>query len=347
MIGREKWQWAGCIALALVVNVTLAEAPDAQATQPAKPPTLAVLNFQSNLAEPPNSGELIAEITSVRLGAIGDIRVVERQDIEKIIAEQKLSLAGLVSESEAIKVGKLLGAQLLLTGRVTSIGQNTYTICRVISSETSQVKGLVVSFPQNATMETMLDKTVSELANALPGFIDALVPKDQRGPSDVAVLKTLMKAKAMPTLAVVISEQHRGQPMVDPAAETEFKYLLTQIGMTPVALAPATVVEVMHNSSNYPRLSQLLAGTRYLIVGEGFSEPAGAVQGLVISLARLEVNVIDLETGKILFSDRVQTRTPDLAEYLAAKTSLQKAGRELAMRLLPKLIERLPPAPAP
>ena len=36
-------------------------------------------------------------------------------------------------------------------------------------------------------------------------------------------------------------------------------------------------------------------------------------------------------------------RAPDLSEHLAGKTALQKAGRILAMKMLPKLIREFPP----
>ena len=45
-----------------------------------------------------------------------------------------------------------------------------------------------------------------------------------------------------------------------------------------------------------------------------------------------------------LIADRETGRAPDLSEHLAGKTALQKAGRTLAMRMLPKLIKQLPKA---
>ena len=87
------------------------------------------------------------------------------------------------------------------------------------------------------------------------------------------------------------------------------------------------------------RLSRLLAGTRYLICGEAFSERGGTIHGLVVGVGRVELQIIDLQTGKILIADRETGRAPDLSEHLAGKTALQKAGRKLAMRMLPKLIK--------
>lgn len=316
-----------------------------KAKKPVRPPTLAVLEFQSDLKEPADSGRIISEILSARLSAVGAVTVVEREDIAKILAEHKLTLSGLVSDREAVKVGKLLGAQLLLTGRIATIGTNRYMICRVISAETSQVKGFALDFDANAALNDLLKKTTSKLSESLPGLIEVLIPKKKRGPTDVTILKKLLKGKAVPAVAVVIAEQHRGRPIIDPAVETEFKMLLTRIGIKPTALTAETARNVASNVNNYARVSQLLAGTRYLICGEAFSEPGGTVHGLSVGLARAEIQIIDLKSGKILFADRGKARAPDLAEHLAAKTALQKVGRKLAVKLLPKLIRQLPDAP--
>jgi hypothetical protein len=49
------------------------------------------------------------------------IRVIERAQMQDILTEQRLSLSGRVDESTALEVGKLLGAQYVIHGQVTSI----------------------------------------------------------------------------------------------------------------------------------------------------------------------------------------------------------------------------------
>lgn len=71
------------------------------------------------------------------------------------------------------------------------------------------------------------------------------------------------------------------------------------------------------------------------------------MHGLTVCAARVEVQIIDLQTGKVILADSQTGRAPDLSEHLAAKTALQKAGHEAAMRVLPKLFKRFAPAPKP
>jgi len=337
------------LALMLAAGRDVAQSPPAATRPTAAPqtPTVAVLTFKSNLKAPPEAGQMTADVLSARLCVVEGLRVVERQEIQQILGEQKLTLAGLVSPAEAVKAGKLLGAQLLLTGRVTSTGSGIYVICKAIHSETGQMKGFFLSLPQNISFLDLVDKTAVKLIGSLPNWARELIPPEKRGPAPAEVLKKLLAGKTAPPLAVVIAEQHIGPRVIDPAVETEFKALLTSAGVRPLELSEETIRKVSADGKDFARLSRVLAGTRYLIRGEAFSERAGTVHGLIIGVARAEVQVIDLQTGKVLLADRQTARAPDLGEHLAAKTALQKAGRKIAMRMLPKLFEHFPPAPKP
>ena len=52
----------------------------------------------------------------------GKFRVVEREQLEALMKEKNLSLSGDVDPSSAVKIGKLLGVNYLLTGAVTEYG---------------------------------------------------------------------------------------------------------------------------------------------------------------------------------------------------------------------------------
>lgn len=311
------------------------------------PPTVAVLGFESNLTQPDKAGRIIAEVLSARLAALDEIRVVERRDIEKILKEQKMSLTGLIPSDRAVKAGKLLGAQLLVTGRVTNIGSTLLVVCRVISSETSELKGFVLILPVKTSFGELVDKSGAKLAGSLPGFAKHLIPPARRGPGDVAMLKRLVAGKRAGRVAVVVPEQHLGPPALDPAVETELRMLLTKAGIPVVVVDPATVKEIakgVKDAEAFARLRKQLGKTRYLIRGEAISEMGGRFEGLVVGLARVEIQVLDLKTARVLLAERYTARAPDLAEHLAAKTALQKAARAIARKVLPKLIEHFPPA---
>lgn len=56
----------------------------------------------------------IAAVAEAELSASGDFNLLERQQIDNVLAEQKLSLAGMIDATSAIQVGKILATDLLV-----------------------------------------------------------------------------------------------------------------------------------------------------------------------------------------------------------------------------------------
>lgn len=51
-------------------------------------------------------------------------RVVERERLASILKERKLQMSGLVSQTTAVKIDKLIGVKYIITGAVTEYGQS-------------------------------------------------------------------------------------------------------------------------------------------------------------------------------------------------------------------------------
>lgn len=67
-------------------------------------------------------GEGIMEMVTTELVKTGKYRVMERSQIDAIIAEQGLQQSGLVTEETAVELGKMLGVELAVFGAVTEFG---------------------------------------------------------------------------------------------------------------------------------------------------------------------------------------------------------------------------------
>jgi len=59
------------------------------------------------------------------LSAIDDpfLRIVERENLEMVLEEQRMNLSGIVDESTAVEVGNLLGAKAIITGTLISYNE--------------------------------------------------------------------------------------------------------------------------------------------------------------------------------------------------------------------------------
>ncbi|MFA6541999.1 MAG: CsgG/HfaB family protein [Bacteroidota bacterium] len=67
-------------------------------------------------------GSGVADMLATALVKSEKFSVIERQELDKILSEQKLGESGLVTEQTAPKVGKLLGAELFVIGSITECG---------------------------------------------------------------------------------------------------------------------------------------------------------------------------------------------------------------------------------
>jgi TolB-like protein len=73
------------------------------------------------------------------LNRTGKFQIVERTRMESMMSELKLSQSGMVDASTAQRLGKILGAQMLLMGSFTAIGEMIRIDARIIQAETGLV----------------------------------------------------------------------------------------------------------------------------------------------------------------------------------------------------------------
>jgi Mg-chelatase subunit ChlD len=69
-------------------------------------------------------------------------RVVERRDIQSILDELKLQLSGLTDNTQAVKVGELMHADLLLTGTLYRRGEEFEVFIKLLRVESGEVLSL-------------------------------------------------------------------------------------------------------------------------------------------------------------------------------------------------------------
>src|SRR5713226_8124555 len=128
--------------LALAVGFALVAAPArAQDTRPG----IAVLPFNNSRSSGQDKENFdalqkgIAGMLISELAANPAARVVEREEIEKLLAEQSLGASGKVTPETAAKIGKLVGARYVITGTFIDFYGELRLDARIISVETSEI----------------------------------------------------------------------------------------------------------------------------------------------------------------------------------------------------------------
>ncbi|HEU4833204.1 MAG TPA: FlgO family outer membrane protein [Pyrinomonadaceae bacterium] len=121
--------------------------------------TIAVVEFADLEGRVNNFGRFVAEELITRLHESNKFKVIERQLLNKIITEQKLSLTGIVDPASAKKLGRLLGVEAIVSGSVTDLSKTLRVNARMISTETGEIFAV-------ASTEFVKDETVLELLGA-------------------------------------------------------------------------------------------------------------------------------------------------------------------------------------
>lgn len=280
----------------------------------------ALLPFSERGMDEKDAGNKITQILFAGLAASDDLYLVEREDLEKLLLEMQLSKSGVVKSDEAVEIGRLTGAKLIITGSAVQVDRSVYLVAKIISTETSRVVGASVKGVADGDLASLAEKLAEEVNKKVTEKAAELVPAPPTKQDLAAELKRQLSGKRLPAVLVSVPERHIGQPAVDPAAQTELMHLLVETGFR--------VIDPKRGDR---------AEADVLIEGEGFSEFGGRIGSLVSVKARLEVKAVDRASGKVLVAERQTAVVVDLNEQIAGKSALQEASSQLAKRLLPKL----------
>jgi Ca2+-binding EF-hand superfamily protein len=72
---------------------------------------------------------------------VGNVAVVDRRNIDKIVEEQKLQTTALTDETTAVEIGKISGADIIVVGSLNYVGKRYYLNIKLIQVENSEIVG--------------------------------------------------------------------------------------------------------------------------------------------------------------------------------------------------------------
>ena len=118
-------------------------------------PTVAVLHFSSFALsrDVKDLGGALLDMVTTELAKKNSIRVIDRAQVEDLLTKQKLLVSGRVADAEAMRAGKLLGAQYIVSGGVVMDKADARLDIRLVDVET----GLTVrSFKEKGKQDDLL-----------------------------------------------------------------------------------------------------------------------------------------------------------------------------------------------
>lgn len=303
-------------------------------------PVVAVLGCEAGEVSLIAFAKAFPELLTVSLTRKGAYDLVERTQLRQVLTEQELTQSGMVDGANAARIGKLIGARVLVTQRVYTVGDYTYVSAKAIDVETGRVKAVSKGdLKKHAAPAAMAAQLSADLGKA----IDSLSGTGQSDSQEVAaLLKKLSEAvrgKRLPTVVIAVEESHVNLPAPDPAVRTELGYLLRKSGFRVIesdspALATWAKDYAAGRTSPFPAD---LGAVDVVIAGSGVSQSVGTIGQLLSARARLEVSAIAAKDGQVLAVERATTSAADASEILAGKLALEKGVRQLALSFVTDL----------
>src|SRR5213593_4094647 len=145
------------------------------------------------------AGMLISE-----LAANPAARVVEREEIEKLLAEQSLGAGGRVDPQTAAKIGKLVGARYVITGTFIDFYGDFRVDARLVNVETSEI----VKVEKDQAQRDHLFQIIQNVAARL--MKDANLPPLPKQASDQRLSRQI-PTEALTYYSRALLYQDRGQ----------------------------------------------------------------------------------------------------------------------------------------
>lgn len=143
-----------------------------QQVQAGDPKTIAVLYFENNSVvdkdklDPLKKG--LADMMITEMTKIKGIKVVERQRIQSIIEELNLNETDMVDKSTTQRMGKLLGAKVMLFGGFSNLFNDKLRIdVRIVRTETGETLKAEEETGELDEFLTMLQSLVKKIASDL------------------------------------------------------------------------------------------------------------------------------------------------------------------------------------
>ena len=144
---KGQWKWlcriTGSWGFVLLLGVAVAGCAAAPVSGPTGPPALAVWTLE-DLSLPGTTPADLAEMLTARVmetvEATGTYSLVERERLLAILQELNLGSSGLADEATGLRIGRLVGARLMVFGAYQVVASQMRLDLRLVDVETGRVR---------------------------------------------------------------------------------------------------------------------------------------------------------------------------------------------------------------
>lgn len=110
----------------------------------------------------------LPDLISVNLLKYPEFKVIERKRLQDVLQELHLPSTGIVDPVSAQRIGKILGANIMVLGSITQLGEQVVIILRLVKVETAELIGGVTEYGKSVQEIRMLSENATiKIAEAI------------------------------------------------------------------------------------------------------------------------------------------------------------------------------------
>ena len=166
-------------------------------------PLVAVMAFEGRQVSA-DEAQILSEALAAEMSRSGEVRLMERSQMDKILSEQGFQKSGACSGTEcAVEVGQLLGIDRMVVGSVGKLGRSFVLVARMVDVASGEV------------LKSSTRQAQGEIDQILTGLVP-MVASDLTGGGPRSIVPPVAKFSSPPpadlwTDSVIVSWQASGQ----------------------------------------------------------------------------------------------------------------------------------------
>lgn len=219
----------------------------------------------------------LADMLVAELARIPSVLVVQRQRLEEVVREQTLQLSGRVADESTVRIGRLAGATVLVTGSVTATNGQLRIDAQVMGVEQGTVLGTAVAEGKVAEVSSVARSLVAKVVELLPNT-------GERRTETIAATTDDPKSGSVPAAKANDAGETLSREGKMFQALEEFERALAADPAHPAA------------RSNYAHTIKSLSGADLLQMGQGDTSPDGDRRIVGRLVERLTGSGLEVET---------------------------------------------------
>ncbi len=174
---------------------------------------IAIPHFEESdaMAKEQHLGRLVGELMQVELAQIDPFLVVERAGIDRLMRENVLAQMGVLDEATVAEMGKMLGAESVVLGSVTSAGPSYVVTARLVDVASAKTVSSARAKVDKASMIALSSDSVVIRSSSGAVFRSALIPGWGQFYNQAPVKGSVLSVVGLGTLGAAVTSMALGQ----------------------------------------------------------------------------------------------------------------------------------------